>query len=289
VIRPGVAAAALALAWGALPANAAELLGASFADGMLYDVDAATGAAANPRSIRMYACNYFCGDMSIPVTHVAGIESHRLAPAMLHVLTTVSGGALANALVSAPLPDPYAAFGAATPAGVQIGEGDLALEPSSGQLFAVGLTEMTAPFTLVRLPAIGGATVVGEIGFSDVSGLAFDAAGTLYALDTGSDALLVLDPSDASTLSTTPLSEPLGATAGMDYDPDTDTLYVADGGTGGRDALFTLDVATGALTEVGLLGLDSGLSGLAVVPEADAIALGGAALATLLLLERRSA
>ena len=124
-------------------------------------------------------------------------------------------------------------------------------------------------------------SAVGQIGFSDVSGLAFDAAGTLYALDTGADALLVLDPADASTLATTPLSAPLGAVAGMDFDPGSGVIYVADGGTGGQDALFTLDVATGVLTTIGPLGLESGLSGLAVVPEPGALVLAATACAVL--------
>ena len=46
---------------------------------------------------------------------------------------------------------------------------------------------------------------------------------------------------------TTPLSVELGALAGMDFDPATDTFYVADGGSGGTDSLYTLDPATGVL------------------------------------------
>ena len=90
----------------------------------------------------------------------------------------------------------------------------------------------------------------------------------------------MLDPTDASTLSSVDLSHPLGALAGMDFDPATGTLYVADGGTGGADALFTLDPATGGLTEIGPLGLANGLSGLAV-PEPDAAVLAAAAYLTL--------
>ena len=35
---------------------------------------------------------------------------------------------------------------------------------------------------------------------------------------------------------------------GMDVDPATGTLYVADGESGGTDTLYTLDPSTGALT-----------------------------------------
>ena len=97
----------------------------------------------------------------------------------------------------------------------------------------------------------------------------------------------MLDPSDASTLSTMPLSTPLGAlAAGMDFDPATGTFYVADGGSGGTDSLYTLDPATGVLTAIGPLGIAGGLSGLAV-PEPDTALLGIAACAALAGVARR--
>jgi len=259
-------------------ASAARLLGASFADGVLYDVDSTTGAASNPRPIRASTCDQFCGGLSVDVTYVAGIEVYAGLPGQFVLVTTVANEEHPSTTMVAPIADPFVPFDAIGGLSVQIGEGDLALDPASGDLFAMGLTDLIAPFTLVRIDPQTGASVVGEIGFSDVSGLAFDAAGTLHALDTGADALLVLDPTDASTLSSVALSRPLGAVAGMDFDADG-TLWVADGGAGGANALFTLDPATGLLTEIGPLGLASGLSALAV-PEPGASALGAIALLT---------
>ena len=103
------------------------------------------------------------------------------------------------------------------------------------------------------------------------------------------DTLIELDPSDASTLSTTALSRTLGALAGMDFDAATQTLYVADGGSGGTDALYTLDPATAVLTTIGPLDIAGGLSGLAV-PEPDEALLAvvaGAALAAVVATRRR--
>jgi DNA-binding beta-propeller fold protein YncE len=260
----------IALAALAGPASAARLVGVSFADGLVYAVDAQTGTARHPRSFTA---------SSVPLTLSAGIEVD--AAGELLLATVEANASLPSELFSAS----YGITGAQSLGvfGAQVGEGDLALDPLSGDLFAIGLTNLIAPFTLLRidLADVGaGATVVGEVGLDDVSALAFDAAGTLYAIDTADDALLVLDPTDASTLSSVDLSQPLGALAGMDFDPATGTLYVADGGNGGNDALFTLDPATGVLTLVGPLGLANGLSGLAV-PEPGATALAIAACAAL--------
>jgi len=256
----------------AVPAFAANLIGVSFADGFVYDVDAQTGAATHPRVLTT--------SDPLNLASLAGIEID--AGGSVFVATTQGFAAYPSTLFSVPLVDPFPAVTLRGAVGAQVGEGDLALDPISGDLFAVGLTDLIAPFTLLRIdpsdPAA--AEVVGQIGFDDVSALAFDASGTLYALDTGADALLVLDSSDASTLSTTSLSEALGALAGMDFDPASGTLYVADGGAGGTNTLYTLDPTTGVLGAIGPLGIASGLSGLAV-PEPGAALLGIAACAAL--------
>ncbi len=248
--------------------NAAQLIGVSFQDGFVYDVDASTGAASNPRLFTENAMN---------LTLYAGVEF--AADGSLLLATVQSNASFPSQLFSAVPGAPDATLIGAV--GAQVGEGDLALDPLSGDLYAIGLTNLIAPFTLLRIDLPNSAAmVVGEIGSSDISALAFDASGTLYAIDTGFDRLLVLDPMDASTLSSVALSEPLGALAGMDFDPATGTLYVADGGAGGADALFTLDPATGVLSAVGPLGLANGLSGLAV-PEPGTTALAFAAIAAL--------
>jgi DNA-binding beta-propeller fold protein YncE len=274
----------------ALPASATQLTGVAFASGLVYDVDATTGAATNPRSLSIVAgcteglCDYLLDDWD-------GIE---IAPdGLLLGIPVQTAEFFGSNLIGAEVDATLALW--ADPLGVQIGEGDLALDPVSGDLYAVGLTNLIAPFTLVRIEQgpngweDATASVVGQIGLSDISALAFDATGRLWAIDTGADTLLELDPSDASTLSTTALSHALGTLAGMDFDPATGTLYVADGGSTGSDSLYTLDTATGVLTTIGPLGITSGLSGLAV-PEPDAALLAvvaGAALAAAVATRRR--
>jgi hypothetical protein len=273
----------LAALTSAQPAAAVRLLGASFGDGLLYDVDPATGAASQPRPFLVPppCTSEPCPEGFVPLTLLAGIEvaDGRLLAAT-HETATFHPSAIACAELAGTAEQVIGAPELALEQ--QIGEGDLALDPTSGDLFAIGVTGLIAPFHLLRIDLDApSAVTVGEIGFFDVSALAFDAAGQLYAIDTDGDRLLVLDPTNAATLSSVPLSAALGPLAAMDFDPETGLLWVADGGTGGLDALATLDRATGTLTEIGPLGLDQGLSGLAVVPEPEAAALALAALAAL--------
>lgn len=271
---------------------AAQLTGVAFASGLVYDVDATTGAATNPRSLSIIAgCTEGPGLCAYVLDDFAGVE---IAPDGTMLLVPVeSAQHFGSNLIGAEVDATFALW--ADPLAVQIGEGDLALDPVSGDLYAVGLTNLIAPFTLVRIePGPNGwvdatASVVGQIGTSDISALAFDATGRLWAIDTGLDKLLELDPTDASTLSTTALSRTLGALAGMDFDAATATFYVADGGSGGTDSLYTLNPATAVLTTIGPLGVAGGLSGLAV-PEPDETLLAvvaGAALAAIVATRRR--
>jgi DNA-binding beta-propeller fold protein YncE len=89
--------------------------------------------------------------------------------------------------------------------------------------------------------------------------------------------LLQVDKSTGSVLGSTPLSLDLGAVAGMAFDPATGTFFVADGGSGGTDSLYTLEPATGVLTLRGAT-VPGGLAGLAVnpVPEPTGLTLAGA-------------
>jgi DNA-binding beta-propeller fold protein YncE len=282
---------ALALFASASP-SAAQLTGVAFASGLVYDVDATTGAATNPRSLSIVAgCTEGPGLCAYALDDFAGVE---IAPDGTMLLIPVeSAEFFGSNLIGAHVDATFALW--ADPLAVQIGEGDVALDPVSGDLYAVGLTNLIAPFTLVRIAqgptgwVDATASVVGEIGVSDISALAFDATGRLWAIDTGFDTLLELDPTDASTLSTTALSRTLGALAGMDFDDATATLYVADGGSGGTDSLYTLDPATAVLTTIGPLGIAGGLSGLAV-PETNVgllAVVAGAALAAVVALRRR--
>jgi len=65
----------------------------------------------------------------------------------------------------------------------------------------------------------------------------------------------------------------LGSVAGMDVHPVTGAFYVADGGGGGTNQLYLLDVSTGRLDVIGELGVVGGLAGLAFLPEPSTVLL----------------
>lgn len=111
---------------------------------------------------------------------------------------------------------------------------------------------------LVRVDVCSGEVdVVGAVGFSNTCGLTLGPDGDLYGIDSGADALLRVD---AATGAGTLVGE-LGfnlKNCGMAYDCATDTLYGVhiDTATGGRDTIFTIDVSSGAASEVVTLDAD---------------------------------
>ncbi len=244
--------AAVALAPGA--ARAADLLGTDF-DGFLYDVSFLTGAATNPRD-----------------TGVATLSGIAMSPGG----DLVGFDAATNILFQFDK-----ATGSATPVGfmgLDVTEGDLDFQPSTGTLYGVQTQGADRLFTINA--ATGLATVVGTIvSGGDISAMTFADDGTLFALDTRNELLYTLDPATAAILTTVALSDALGNAAGMDYDSQNGLLYVADGGYDaqgtptGTNILYHLDTATGLLIPHGDTGLAFGLSGLAFVPEPGSLAL----------------
>src|SRR5256885_1917235 len=69
----------------------------------------------------------------------------------------------------------------------------------------------------------------------DFSALAFNAAGTLFTIDTSDSATLghsvlsTVDPNTAMLLTSITMNVNLGETAGLAFDPATGIAYVADG------------------------------------------------------------
>ena len=260
VLRPLVFTFTVALA--SSTAFAQSLIGNSF-DGVLYDVNVATGAATNPRSTG---------------TGVESLTGITFAPnGTLYGLTGFAGTP-ANSLVTI---DPVT--GSTTQVGftgLSVAEGDLAFDPASGVLY--GMQHVPSNRQLFTIDvATGAGTVVGSLGGSEEiepSAMTFGSDGTLYVLDTGIDfgdrpdistRLLTVDKFTGATLTEVTLPIELGYTAGMDFDPVTGQLYVADGGVGeGTNDLYLVSPANGAMSVVGQTGVAVGLAGLAfAIPE----------------------
>jgi hypothetical protein len=243
-------------------------------DGRLYDLNTSSGALFNPRGsaspIPYTGIAYVPGEGLYGVTLGNDNKLYRV-DAMTGERTTIG------------------------PTGRDIYEGDLVYRPGAGTLLGINYQ---GPFYRVDR-STGATTLLGTTpprpdGGRELSGLAFDRAGTLYAIDTGVDSsaadhLLTLDPTNGQVLSEIAITGGnLLAGVGMVFHPDTGTLYVAEGGfrQTHEPILYTLDPSTGALTIVGPLGVPDGVSGLAVLPE-PAFASALAAATTFLLRRRR--
>lgn len=225
----------------------------------LFDVDMQTGRVTNPRG----SIGGLAGIAMSPGGDLYGISDDEA----FYTLDPFTGSA--TRVGGVPLP---------------FGEGDIDFDPTTGLLYGVGFTSARPVLVLIDL-LTGTPTVVGTVAeFHDPSAMAFDSGGSLYVIDVTTDTLLLLDKTNANVLSILPLSTPLGANAGMDFDPDTGILFVADGGTDSTDTLYTLATDTGQLTVIGATQ-SRGVAGLDFIPDPGTFVLLG--LGALLVGKRR--
>lgn len=123
-------------------------------------------------------------------------------------------------------------------------------------------------------PATGAATLVGPMGISRCSGLAFSGDGTLFAVGQDPDnpdyvtSLFTVDPSTGAATLVGPCPHSFGATiAGLSLRSD-DRLFAY---LEGNDGLGTLNKATGAVNELGFTNTPSELGNGIAFDAADTL------------------
>ena len=260
VTRRVAVAVSVAVFLGGVPvAQATPLFGSSFtgAEGaVLYDLDPSAGQVANPNSAGIA---YLVGIAFSPNGVLYGL-SNAADPDDPNSLFTIDP--------DTGISQPVGATGLGN-----IIEGDLAFDPTTGIPYGLYNLDIGQRQLFTIDTQTGAATVIPGSLSGDASAVAFDSTGMLHVIDTSLQELLTVDKTTGATLTATSLSTALGSVAGMDVDPATGVFYVADGESGGTDALYTLDATTGELTEIGSTGLVDGLAGLAFLPEPTSLLL----------------
>lgn len=278
--RTAIAAGAtLAAAATAAASTTTPLLGVAFRDPgfagntTLYDIDASTGLASNPRTTGADVITGITRDTAgniLGLTDAFGIINGQPAPSALFTINPANGATTVIGEV-----------GTLPATGLGLSEGDLDFNPASGQLFSVTSQNGTSALFTID-PNTAAPTEIGTIPVinSDISAMAFDPSGNLWVLNTDfnfdpatrASTLLRINPVEATVAEEIPLDIALGSTAGMDFDPATGDLYIADGDLSATNNLYTVDFINGQLNLVGDTGLDGaptgfgGIAGLEFIP-----------------------
>lgn len=247
----------------------------------LFDVDPTTGAATNGRQLNV---NIAVGIAINPATGAMYGLTDQLGR-----INNQSGTAGKNLIFTI---DPANGFCAAvgqldptntsSSAPLAVFEGDLEFHPKTGVLWGVSTRVDFARLFTVDL-ATGLGTIVADIqpgaGVQfDVSSIAFDASGQLWALDTryptqpGPARILRIDATTGAIEQTFQTSTTLGTVAGMVFHPATGELLVADGDFGGTANLYRFNAKSGVLELIGATGVaignSNGFAGLEFAPSA---------------------
>jgi hypothetical protein len=243
-------AAAVALVLGAAGSADATLLGVTIdgTGGTLYDVDDATGALSNPRAVigGFGGLTFLVGDQLVATRHhSSGYGLHEIDP-----LTGAD-----TLLVSFP---------------ASVIEGGVVQDPTSGVIYAVNANPVGGGIPGLFSIDVGAGTTsfIGSVFDTDGSGtsmdlsaLAFDALGNLWAVRTiGGLELVEIDKTNGNVLSFMSITGGLPTTfalAGLALNPATGNFWFSY-----AYQFYDLDPNTGATSLIGSTGAES-LAGLA--------------------------
>jgi len=229
--------------------------------GIIYDINPETGEASNPRHTQFGSLG-----SDIPIDIVSSKNGD------LYTVIQGSGYSGGDKLYKL---DPTT--GVATYVGFlnsdirrTIFEGDLAINPINGRLYGISSNGYLFAIDTTTGRRLDITQIQARL-TQDFSAMAFDSTGQLYALDTLNGNLVTLDPNTGKVLASVNINLKLGPGAGMDFNPKTGQLLVADGevlssyyGAGtATKKLYSLDTKTGNLTLIGVLfNASDGLVGL---------------------------
>lgn len=163
---------------------------------------------------------------------------------------------------------------------------DAATIAEAGTLFGVNTVGNDSLLTID--PATGAATVVGPIGFQNVTSLAYDASSnTLFGVPFLEDDLIAIDPTTGAGTLVGGLGIDEIRISGLAFSFQTGVLFGTTG-VNGMDDLVTIDTATGQATLVGSTGLIS-IEGLAYDPATDRLLGANGNSSTLISIDQNSA
>lgn len=204
----------------------------------LWDINPLTGAASNPRTVS--------GGINRPPLVID------FAPnGTLYGISLGSGGSPASGMLFTINPATGATTFVANLTQFIDVEGDIAIDPTTGILYAVdGLGSLFTVHTATGVCTTVGALPMDLPGGADYSGLGFDENGRLYVWSQFGSVLRRINKANAAVQTTVPLSPfPGGSVGDVVFDRGTGRCFLAGDMPGGF--LSSVDPDTGAVTPIG--------------------------------------
>ncbi|NNG28041.1 MAG: T9SS type A sorting domain-containing protein, partial [Ignavibacteriaceae bacterium] len=128
---------------------------------------------------------------------------------------------------------------------------DITIHPATGIMY--GLVTRSGDADIVRVSAAGDAYLLHTISIPALAGIAFNTAGTLYGITSGGEIYTI----DITIGTTTFVVTGEGSYSSITFNPVTNELWASSRSfiPPNKDAIFTVDLATGDTTIIGHTGL----------------------------------